>query len=82
LSAERQLRFRQAVKAMVSDLRGGRPFRKSLRVRPLGGHPGIYEMTWEMPSGRATFEYGSAIIPGERHIIWRRIGGHEIFVNP
>jgi hypothetical protein len=48
----------------------------------LGGHPGIFEVTRAMPNGRATFEYGSAIIPSESHIVWRRIGGHEIFVNP
>jgi plasmid stabilization system protein ParE len=35
----------------------------SARVRPLGGHPGIFEVTRAMPNGRATFEYGSAIIP-------------------
>lgn len=44
--------------------------------------PGIYEMTWDGRDGRATFAYGAEHIPGEAHIIWRRIGGHEIFDHP
>jgi len=39
-------------------------------------------MTWEMPNGRATFLFGAERIPGEPHIIWRRIGGHEIISKP
>lgn len=35
-----------------------------------------------MPDGRATFMYGPEQIPGEPHIIWRRIGGHDIFDHP
>jgi hypothetical protein len=46
------------------------------------GHAGIYEMTWEMPDGRATFHYGASLHPGDAHIVWRRIGGHEICNNP
>jgi hypothetical protein len=38
-------------------------------------------MTWA-DDGRATFEYGSEQLLGETHIIWRRIGGHEILKNP
>jgi hypothetical protein len=32
--------------------------------------------------GRATFQYGPQQIPGATQIIWRRIGGHDIFKNP
>jgi hypothetical protein len=32
--------------------------------------------------GRATFEYGDEIQPGEAHIIWRRIGTHSVFRQP
>lgn len=35
-------------------------------------------MTWA-PDGRALFTYDPAIRQGEPHIIWQRIGGHEIF---
>lgn len=56
-----------------------RPFRASLRVKGVRDQAGIFEMTWDMPNGRATFRYGSERLPGEQHIIWLRIGGHEIF---
>lgn len=42
----------------------------------------VFEMTWEGEDGRATFEYGEEIIDGEKHIIWRRVGGHAIFGSP
>lgn len=46
------------------------------------GHPGIWEITWEGNDGRATFRYGPEVRAGKKHIIWRRIGGHEIFEQP
>ncbi|HEX6123547.1 MAG TPA: hypothetical protein VFY89_10325 [Ktedonobacterales bacterium] len=82
LSPARQRIFAKAVAKMVEDMRARKPLRSSLRVSVLGGHPNIYEMTWDMPNGRATFMFGAERIPGEPHIIWRRIGGHEIFSNP
>ncbi|MER6108587.1 hypothetical protein ACWG5P_11115 [Streptomyces prasinus] len=36
------------------------------------------EMTWA-PDGRATWQYGDELREGEPHVIWRRVGGHEIF---
>jgi hypothetical protein len=38
-------------------------------------------MTWA-PNGRATWQYGPEQRPGERHVIWRRIGTHDIFRAP
>jgi hypothetical protein len=38
----------------------------------------VFEMTWDN-DGRATFSYGEEQIPGEAHVIWRRIGTHAIF---
>ncbi|HEX5439893.1 MAG TPA: hypothetical protein VFW76_03350 [Ktedonobacterales bacterium] len=73
--------FRQAVKKFVIDLRRG-SFRGSLRVKPMQNNPNIFEMTWEGEIGRATFDYGPEQRPGEKHIRWRRIGGHEIFDRP
>jgi hypothetical protein len=46
------------------------------------GQVGIWEITWEGRDARATFEYGTAVIEGKRHVIWRRIGSHEIFGTP
>lgn len=82
LSESQQDRFIYAMKQLVADLRAGRPFRSSLRVKGVQGHAGIFEMTWEIPNGRATFHYGDPPRPGDVHIVWRRIGGHEIFNNP
>jgi hypothetical protein len=56
-------------------------FDARLRLKRVQGHPGIWEITWA-PDGRATFEYGPEVIPGESHIIWRRIGSHDIFQDP
>jgi hypothetical protein len=41
----------------------------------------FYEMSWP-GDGRATFHYGPEQRPGEPHIVWRRIGGHDILKNP
>jgi hypothetical protein len=74
--------FKRAVRVFVEDLRSNNTFRASLRVKGGQGIPGIFEMTWEMPDGRATFSYGDERISGQPHIIWRRVGGHEIFKQP
>lgn len=74
--------FFAALKKMITDLRTGAPFRPSLRVKAVQGHPGVFEMTWDKGNGRATFAYGPERLPGEAHIIWRRIGGHDIFKQP
>jgi hypothetical protein len=66
---------------MIQDLQAKRPFRPCLRIKGVQGHPNIFEMTWA-DDGRATVEYGAEQIPGETHIIWRRIGSHDIFKNP
>ena len=70
----------RAVLLFVEDLAVGLP-RPSLRVKRVRGHERIWELTWA-PDGRATFEYGDEVIPGEAHIIWRRVGTHEIFDRP
>lgn len=82
LAPDQQARFLDAMRKMVNDLKAGQPFRPSLRAKGVQGHPGIFEMTWERTDGRATFEFGPEQRPGEPHIIWRRIGGHDILQNP
>jgi hypothetical protein len=82
LTPAQRAAFKRAVMQFVEDLKHKRPFRPSLRVKGAQGHPHIFEMTWDMPNGRATFTFGAEQIPGESHIIWRRVGGHEIFKNP
>ena len=55
-------------------------FRTGLRVKGVRGAPGVFELTWAA-DGRATFSYGPAAA-GEPHLIWRRIGTHEILRTP
>ncbi|MFA0845532.1 hypothetical protein [Streptomyces rochei] len=80
LTPEQRRRFRQAVVAFVDDLRTGR-FRAGLRVKGVQRAHGVFELTWD-GDGRATWSYGEEVIRGERHIIWRRIGSHDIFSGP
>lgn len=81
LTSDQHARFRAAVAAFVADLRAQGAFRPGLRVKGVRGASGVYEMTWA-PDGRATFSYGDERRPGEAHIIWRRVGGHDIFGQP
>ena len=65
----------------VVGARNQRQFHPHLRVKPMREFHGVWEMTWEKADGRATFEYGPEKTPGDPHIVWRRIGGHDIFGN-
>ncbi|MEU0022604.1 hypothetical protein ABZ173_33690 [Streptomyces rochei] len=80
LTPEQRRRFRQAVSAFVDDLRTGR-FRAGLRVKGVQCAQGVFELTWD-GDGRATWSYGPPIVPGERHIVWRRVGTHDILAGP
>lgn len=74
-------RFETAVKdKFVPDLATGTGFRPGLRIKPVRGVPGVFEMTWA-PDGRATFQYGEEVIPGEPHVVWRRVGTHDILTR-
>lgn len=81
LTPEERIAFKAAIRAFVEDLRRGQGFRPSLRVKGVRVARGVFEMTWS-GDGRATFEYGTSPHPGDVHIVWRRIGGHEILQNP
>ena len=54
-----------------------------LRVKPLRGAPGVFEMTWSVagPDGRATWDR-HRLASGDPCIRWRRIGGNAIFGQP
>ena len=86
LDKDQQESFLKARDNLVDDLKemeaGKRSrFRRRLRVKGVKGAPGVFEMWWA-PDGRATFSWGEEKRPGQRHIIWRRCGDHEIFKNP
>jgi hypothetical protein len=72
-------RYRVAFRRFDADLGAG-AFRPGLRVKGVQGAPGVFEMTWA-PNGRATFEYGVSTGSGA-HVIWRRIGTHDILAVP
>jgi hypothetical protein len=76
LSREQRRAFRAAVEKFVADVERG-TFRAGLRVKGIKSAPGIVEMTWA-PNGRATFEYGTPIREGVTHIVWRRVGTHDV----
>ena len=42
------------------------------------GEPGVFEMTFAH-NGCAFWAYGTPILEGQPHIIWLRIGTHDIF---
>ena len=81
LTSDHKAAFLTAVGKLNTDLKAGSGIRPGLRVKGVQGHPGIFEMTWAA-DGRATFTYGAPIFPGTPHIIWRRIGTHDILKNP
>ena len=80
LSAEEQARFLNAVSLLMRLLRSGEAI-PGLRLKGVTAHPGVFEITWG-PDRRATFEYGAQVRPGHSHIIWRRVGTHDIFRDP
>jgi hypothetical protein len=81
LTAPQRSRFLDALRKLVNDLNVGQPIRPGVRVKGVRGHQGVFEMTWA-PDGRATFHYGTSPKAGDTHIIWRRIGGHDILKQP
>lgn len=81
LTPAMRLAFRRAVAALVEDLRKRGPVRSALRMNPVQGHEGVFELTFA-PDGRATFHFGAALIAGDRHVVWRRTGTQDIFRNP
>ncbi|HEY3942028.1 MAG TPA: hypothetical protein VGL60_06045 [Acidimicrobiales bacterium] len=81
LAPGQQAAFLAAVADFVSDLQDGSGFRPGLRVKGVKGATGVFEMTWAA-DGRATFQYGDQVTPGGPHIVWRRIGTHQIFRVP
>lgn len=81
LGPEQQRAFLVAVALFVEDLQSGRQLRKGLRVKGVKGAAGVFELTWA-DDGRATFQYGEPVREGEAHIVWRRVGTHDIFKQP
>jgi hypothetical protein len=56
-------------------------FPPQLRVKRVRGHAGVWEFTFAA-DGRATFQYGSSEKSSEPHIVWRRVGTHDVLREP
>jgi hypothetical protein len=81
LSREQDRAFRQAVGKLVDALREGSEPPRSLRIKRVQGTKDVWEMSYS-GDGRATFRYGAEVKPGETHVEWLRVGGHEILARP
>lgn len=89
LSADQRAQFRAARLAFIAALTAweesgftGRPsFPKSLGIRHMQGSPNILELRWGL-DGRCTWMFGTPKRPGRAHVVWRRIGSHEIYDDP
>ncbi len=77
LTDEEKRLFRIAVAKFVADLKSGQGFRRGLRVHGVVRNPGEFEMTWA-PDGRAVFRYGDSLHGDDPHVLWLRIGTHDV----
>lgn len=80
LTRQQKMQWQRAVRRLVSGLKSGR-LDPALRVKRVQGHPGVWEISWA-PDGRATFHYGDEVRPGDPHVVWRRIGTHDVLDRP
>ncbi len=55
-------------------------FPAALRVKRVQGTAAVWELTY-VADGRATFSYGDEVVRGEPHVIWRRVGTHDVLVD-
>jgi hypothetical protein len=75
---EQRRAFQAAIAKLIEALREGGEPPNSLRVKRVQGTKDVWEMSYS-GDGRATFRYGAEVEPGETHVEWLRVGGHEIF---
>lgn len=78
LTSAQRKRFKAAVRRFVEDLKAKRAPRSSLGIERFEGHEGVFEFHWA-PNGRALFSYGTSPHHDDIHIIWLRIGTHDIY---
>lgn len=81
LTPEQRRQFLATIGKFVADLRAGEGFRAGLRIKGVRGAAGVYELTWA-DDGRATFSYGDSVREDEPHIVWRRVGTHDVLGRP
>lgn len=82
LSLEQRRAFAQAREKLVAALRERPPrFPPELRLKRVQGERDVWELSFAL-DGRATFAYGPAELRGEAHVVWRRIGTHDVLRDP
>jgi hypothetical protein len=75
---ELQAAFLAMLPTFIAALRASPPsFPPALRVKRVQGRQDVWEITFA-PDGRATFAYGEEVIAGTPHLIWRRVGTHDV----
>jgi hypothetical protein len=75
---ELQAAFLGMLPTFINALRASPPsFPPALRVKRVQGRQNVWEITFAT-DGRATFEYGKEVIAGTPHVIWRRVGTHDV----
>lgn len=80
LTREQRAQWMRALRTFISAVKS-QQFPPQLRVKRIKSAPGVWEMTWAA-NGRATFEYGDELRPGEPHVVWRHVGTHDILKDP
>jgi hypothetical protein len=80
LTDEQRAAFKQKSLEFRDDVVTGH-FRAGLRVKGFRGSRLVFEMTFA-PNGRALWMRGEPRNAGDVHIVWLRIGGHEILQHP
>jgi hypothetical protein len=81
--------FKAAVREFIAVLEtweaAGRPgilqFPRHLGVKHMTNRPNVMEFAWDS-DGRCTWHYGLPVEPDKVHVVWRRIGTHQIFNDP
>lgn len=82
LTSDERRAFGRARGKLVSALRKSPPrFPPELRVKRVQGTGDIWEITFAA-DGRATFAYGPPEQASEAHVVWRRIGTHDVLRDP
>jgi hypothetical protein len=51
------------------------------RVKRVEGTPNVWGMTFA-PDGRATWQYADDPAEGDPHVVWRRVGTHDVVRSP
>ncbi len=82
LPRELQRAFLTMLPVFIEALRSSPPsFAPPLRVKRVRGTTSVWEITFAA-DGRATFAYGAEVTPGEAHVVWRRVGTHDVLGDP